>query len=392
MPNITIHRGTHQIGGCVTEISTERARVFIDFGSDLPGVTALTEPSPVDGLTFGDRSNSALFLTHYHGDHIGRVGEVLPGVPVYIGATAKELQQKLAERMRSPDLGKIAEMLTYSALDRIEIGDITVTPLMIDHSAFDAYMFVIDAGGKRILHTGDFRAHGFRGGKTFDMLRRYAPGTDYIICENTTLSRSAEPAISERELQTKARGIMAENKYVFVLCASTNIDRIGAFYHANPKGRLFICDRYQKSLLEIVRGRHADKSVFYDFKRVYDYAPNLNGLMEDKGFCMLIRQGAFFGNMLNRYKGRSKILYSMWTGYLKGDAKNERLVDFLSGYEFEVLHTSGHANPDDLKKLYEAVNPKAGLIPIHGEAPDRFRKLLPDGNVIVLEDGEAITI
>ena len=34
---VTIHRGTHQIGGCVTEIEHERYKVFIDFGTPLPG-------------------------------------------------------------------------------------------------------------------------------------------------------------------------------------------------------------------------------------------------------------------------------------------------------------------------------------------------------------------
>ena len=34
---IVIHRGTNQIGGCVTEIKTENHRIFIDFGEELPG-------------------------------------------------------------------------------------------------------------------------------------------------------------------------------------------------------------------------------------------------------------------------------------------------------------------------------------------------------------------
>ena len=34
---IIIHRGTHQIGGCVTEIKTEEARIIIDMGTPLPG-------------------------------------------------------------------------------------------------------------------------------------------------------------------------------------------------------------------------------------------------------------------------------------------------------------------------------------------------------------------
>ncbi len=32
---ITIHRGTHQIGGCATEIRTKNTRIFIDFGTAL---------------------------------------------------------------------------------------------------------------------------------------------------------------------------------------------------------------------------------------------------------------------------------------------------------------------------------------------------------------------
>lgn len=72
---IIIHRGTHQIGGCVTEIDSNGAKVFIDFGSNLPG-HASQEPSyPIAGLTVSDGSKSALFLTHYHGDHVGRLGE-----------------------------------------------------------------------------------------------------------------------------------------------------------------------------------------------------------------------------------------------------------------------------------------------------------------------------
>ena len=34
--NIKIHRGLDQIGGCITEISTDTSRVFIDFGQRIP--------------------------------------------------------------------------------------------------------------------------------------------------------------------------------------------------------------------------------------------------------------------------------------------------------------------------------------------------------------------
>lgn len=34
---ITIHRGINQIGGCITEISTQTTRIFVDMGENLPG-------------------------------------------------------------------------------------------------------------------------------------------------------------------------------------------------------------------------------------------------------------------------------------------------------------------------------------------------------------------
>ena len=47
---VTIHRGTHQIGGCVTEIEHERYKVFIDFGTPLPG-SGGGKLFPIEGIT-----------------------------------------------------------------------------------------------------------------------------------------------------------------------------------------------------------------------------------------------------------------------------------------------------------------------------------------------------
>lgn len=388
MTQITIHRGTRQIGGCVAEIAAEYSRVFIDFGKNLPGVD--TPASEIGGLTTENGKNSALFLTHYHGDHMGRLGDLLPEIPIYMGKTAKAIQMNYVERTDLENLPLFARIQTFQSLDRITVGDITVTPLMIDHSAFDAYMFIIEADSKRILHTGDFRLHGVRGGKTLKMLAHYAKNIDYIICEGTTMSRNGEPPMSEHTLRQKAAAMMKDTKYVFVLCPTTNIDRIGAFYHANPKGRLFVCDTYQKKQLNTVRKGHANKSSFYDFRYVCNYAPNLDQVMEEKGFCMLVRQKGYFQHVMERYKDNCLVLYSMWTGYLDERAKNQALVNFLAPYRgrMRVLHTSGHASPEDIRKLHETVTPKCGLIPIHTDTPEGFEELISAGQVILLDDGE----
>jgi ribonuclease J len=314
-----------------------------------------------------------------------------------MGRTAKAIQGIYTRRTAPDKLPMVEGIRTFVPPDLVQVGDIAVTPLMIDHSAFDAYMFVIEAGGSRILHTGDFRLHGVRGGKTLKMLRCYARGMDYVVCEGTTLSRDGEQPMTEHGLGLKAAALMRNPKYVFALCSSTHIDRIGVLYHANPKRRLFVCDDYQKEILTAVREAHAGKSGFYDFKRVYDYAPNLDKLMEEKGFCMLVRQGrGSLQNVMKKYMEQRKddclVIYSMWTGYLDGRAKNQGLCDFLAPYGYRVLHTSGHAPPEDLKRLYETVKPKRGLIPIHSDAPELFSAFVPDGKLLPLGDGEEYEI
>lgn len=67
--NLIIHRGADQIGGCITEISTENCKILIDFGSNLPGCKKeeLTEEQVKSIVGNAD----AVFYTHYHSDHVG---------------------------------------------------------------------------------------------------------------------------------------------------------------------------------------------------------------------------------------------------------------------------------------------------------------------------------
>ena len=79
----------------------------------------------------------------------------------------------------------------------------------------------------------------------------------------------------------------------------------------------------------------------------------------------------------------------MWDGYLdeKREAYNEALAKAL-GKDWIPLHTSGHCDMNDMRKLFTMLQPK-GIIPIHTYRPDEFAKLF--GNewyVIKLRDGE----
>ena len=156
---IKVYRGTHQIGGCITEIKTSAARIIIDMGAELPSATTATKLLEIDGVTCGTPNCDAVLFTHYHGDHVGMYEKILPDIPVYMGSAAKRIyavvQNALKKKLDkgSPDI--VEKFREYAIGKPLKFGDIKVTPYVVDHSAFDAYMLLIEAEGKRILHTGD---------------------------------------------------------------------------------------------------------------------------------------------------------------------------------------------------------------------------------------------
>ena len=98
-----------------------------------------------------------------------------------------------------------------------------------------------------------FRSHGARGRKMPLVFEKFASNLDVLITEGTLLSRPNERVMTEHELSREAEEMMRKNKNVFVLCSSTNIDSIAAFFAAaiETKKPFIVCD-YQKDILDIV--------------------------------------------------------------------------------------------------------------------------------------------
>ena len=397
---IIIHRGTNQIGGCITEIKTNKARVIVDFGSNLPN-DDLPEKNEIqiEGVTRGTPSCDAIFFTHYHADHIGMYARVLPEISMYMGQAAKAIFLRYLNRIRLGDhinkdeIEAAEKIKTYKENQPILIGDITVTPYRVSHSAYDSYMFLIEADGKRILHTGDFRNHGFMGESLIETLRKYIKKVDVSIVEGTLLSRDYENVVSETQIIDKISEFIKKNKYVYILCASTNIDRIAAAYAATPKGKYFLCDEYQREILSVAGEDSKNDPKYknlYRFEKVLAYGDNLYDKIASKGFCMIIRANSDFKKIMEKFdKKDSVILYSMWEGYLKEDQFGHK--EFLEGYHWEKLHSSGHATKEAIEELCKITEPDF-IIPIHTVSPEKFSILDLKGEVLYLEDGEKFSL
>lgn len=375
--DISIYNG-NQIGGCITTITSNSGKkICIDIGENLPTINKTNqEELKIQGLTYGKKQYEAVIVTHYHGDHLGNYKKVLLEIPIYIGEISKKIYKILQKRLVNAKITneKVLKIIdnfkTYKIPEKIKLEDFVITPIAVDHSAFDAYMLLIEVDGKRILYTGDFRLHGQRGKKVILALEKYVKKVDCIICEGTMLSRVNEQVITERELGYKAEKIFRENKYSFVMCSSTNIDRIASFHKATLNAnRLFVCDNYQNEILEYIDLN--SRSSLYKFKnKVLSYGENILELMKKKGFVMLVRDNFISRKAIEEFP-KNIFIYSEWKGYLNKEFKQYESLQKFVPENYKYLHTSGHANLSAIRKVCETVKPDY-LIPIHSESPEEF--------------------
>lgn len=397
---ITIHRGINQIGGCITEVqSSSGTKILIDLGHNLPDEDGQAKdeydvPENLDCLLDGV---SAVFYTHYHGDHIAFEAAVNEkGVDQYLGQLAKKVKEIFYDHMsKGPNrekyeaaLNAVRKFKTYRADETVTINDINITPYYVSHSAADAYMFVLECDGKKILHTGDFRDHGYLRNSPYGVLKKYVVNekTDVLITEGTMLSRADERMMSERELQQRAFELMKVYRYVFVLCSSTDLDRLASFYQATDrcKDRPFLADGYQCMLLKAFTNAFGHKIPEYNFSAAIRFNSAMPQKMTGSGFTMLVRASSVFMKWMKALvpmlpKEETVIIYSQYRGYIEpgNRAFNATTCNFIKAFEwnFEYLHTSGHASREALAKVCNIVNPSSAIIPIHKDNGSDFRSL-----------------
>lgn len=427
---IKIHRGLDQIGGCITEISTETSRVFIDMGQNLPGNGGATTPEEDRALVNGILSQNvkvhqAVVYTHAHEDHVGLFEYVPNSIPQYIGEGGKllliekydlikkshELNLRVVEGLSSINDGparrqrievirqeidavkeKIRILNSFHTWSRtkshaspkaFEIGDIRITPFFNCHSIYDSYMFLIEADGKRIWHTGDYRDHGYLGKGLIPTLKRYATDIDVLITEGTMLKREDE-CIHEHEVSRRMANVMDAFKYVIVLASSTDIERLAAIKEAAKCANktLYINGGYMNRTMKIFTEREAEIS-----KGLFEFHPSFVRFddpklpaMKKRGFVLIsgVNQLVQVEEICDGLNPNDVLfIYSSWDGYYKDPeqvAINPLYKAFREAFTNVIdIHTSGHASKETIQKVINTVQPKE-VICIHKEPDASLRR------------------
>lgn len=413
MLKIKVHRGSHQIGGSITEIYTENTHIFIDFGSELNADPEDSTDGEMIEMIQHTKCDAVLF-THYHGDHIGLMKHIPEHdsegrlIRLGIGKVARQVLINIHDTLTGfgddgEEHREYLDILTdqnrmFDVEDGVPlvIGDMTIIPVFVDHSAYDAYMFVIESGNTAIVHTGDFRTHGRLGKRFFERLEKALgdKDIDVLITEGTMMSRLGETVLTEEQLQDKAIEIFKkpENKYAFLVCSSTNVESLASFANAAMKqGHAFFVNYYVYKQIELYRESAGLKNYALRFQKTYKFEKmdEINPktgmtqpeFMKKNGFLMLIGSSDAYKKRMDYFKDQDPLLiYSMWSGYVdkRADTYDEKWGSLYHSWNPERridLHTSGHATADDIRRMILTVKPNKYILPIHTEKPEMFERL-----------------
>ena len=420
-----IHRGTQEIGGSCVEVWTEKSRILVDLGMPLVN----PDGSEFDYNRFKDKSREeivndgilpdipslygikekqnldAILISHYHADHHGFLPYADKHIPVYLGTATQEILIFNEEFFT----GNIPErpFKNFIGEKKFKIGDFTITPYLVDHSAFDAYAFLIEAEGKKLFYTGDFRSHGLKE-KYFYRMKHIAPkDVDYMLMEGACIGRGHQRFKKETDLIQDFETIFNNSQGINMITVSAqNIDRIKAINQAciNCNKKLVV-DFYTAATMLAMRkhgkipnpkdDRHIQVYYPYKLAKLIRWKRGVDALYpyviykitreeistQHRDIVMLVRPSVQSDIALIDELGQGNYIYSMWSGYLKKDpAKKFKLYLESRGLTFHQIHTSGHADEQALKDMVRFINPKT-LVPIHTFEGDKYAELFDEVNV-----------
>lgn len=407
---LIIHRGTQEIGGSCVQISSGDCSILLDAGSPLAESRTDVDLSRID---FSD-----LFISHPHQDHFGLIENLGRDKTVHIGETARQLIETTRIFLGKPPLSISFSPLNNRTWVELRPG-FRVMPYLMDHSCVDAFGFLIEADGKRLYYSGDFRAHGRRK-QAFDWFLNDPPrDIDLLLMEGTMMGRDNTVFADEEAVEQGMLDVLRKHydTACFLICSGQHIDRLCAAYRACIKAdRIFVIDIYTAFILRIVASRFPSLPDINSAKNIKVLTKGLTAgvhykkIVDNRGYFGTFARDIFrpdtnidideilrepsryflkISNFSDLLKDLQKcgVSYSMWSGYLEEqkyrDIKQNPKVSF---YE---IHTSGHAVRNDLQRFAARLNPKL-LVPVHTERATDYSPMFE--NVVVLKDGEEFQI
>ena len=388
--------GLGEIGKNMYAIEHDDEIIIIDAGISFADMTTFGVDYLVPDYSYLKENESkikALFITHGHEDHIGGIPFLLSSVnipKIYAPNQASELiKLKLEDKNIRYD-----NVITYKSDDVIKFKYFEVDFFITTHSIPDSHGIRVKTPDGVIVTTGDFKFDLTPIGPVADlhkMARIGEEGVDLLVSDSTN---ALNPGVSnsESKVDEALNDIFAKHTTERIILATfaSNIYRLKHIVETcyKYKRKIAIFGRSMENNIEI-----SIKGGYINHPEIFVSADEANNL-KPKEVCILCTgsQGEPLAALSRIADGEHKsiklrpddvVIFS--SSPIPGNAMSiGRTINklYLKGVKVYTntdnidIHTSGHANIEELKLMIRLIKPKY-MLPFHGE----YRMLKNHANI-----------
>jgi len=391
--------------------------IIVDSGVMFPEDELLGIDYVIPDYTFLKQNESKikyLLITHGHEDHIGGIPFLLQSVnipKIYAPAQAKELiDKKLLERNLN-----YKHIVIYNEETKIKTKYFNIEFFRTTHSIPDSHGIAIRTPNGVIVMTGDFKFDLTPIGPMADLhkMARIGAGGVKLLLSDSTNALVPGTSVSESVVDENLNEIFATNKNSRIIIATfaSNIYRL--------KHIIETCKKHKRKV--VLFGRSMDTSVDIAIKCGYIKDKNIiidsevANKLKPSEVCLLCTgsQGeplAALSRIANGSHRQIKLIpndivvfsSSPIPGNGASVAKtiNKLYLKGVTVYTNNMteIHSSGHANQEELKLMLKLFNPEY-FAPYHGE----YRMLkthcdlaiecgIAKKNTFILENGDVLSV
>jgi ribonuclease J len=378
--------GLGEVGMNCLALETEEAILVIDCGITFPEDDHGIELLHPDFSYLLERAEKVcgVFLTHGHEDHIGALPYLLPelNVPVWGPRHALKLALRRVRDRPGKSSALKVDFRPAVAGERYEVGPFAVEPVRVSHSIIEATALYVQSSAGRVLHTGDFKFDPDPpDGQPTDeekLLELGERGVDVLLSDSTNIDSHGAAGSESGVADALSDVIGSARQRVVVGLFSSNVQRLISLGQiAKKTGRRI--GLLGRSLRTHVEAAHDLGHLTWQSDLTNDELAScrpsqlmvLAGGTQAEAGSAMTRIARAEHPALTLAAGDSVILSSR---VIPGnDRRVSRMVSDLLRLDVELhthtsrreLHTSGHANRDELSHMLELVRPRC-FIPVHG--------------------------
>ena len=378
--------GLGEIGKNMYLLEHDDEIIIIDAGISFADMAILGVDYLVPDYTYLKDNESkikGLFITHGHEDHIGGIPFLLQNInipKIYAPNQAAELiKMKLLDKNIRYD-----NIITYNSDDVYKFKHFTVDFFRTTHSIPDSHGIRIKTPNGTVVTTGDFKIDFTPIGPIADlhkMARVGEEGVDLLVSDSTNALNDGISA-SESKVDEALNEIFDQytNERLIIATFASNIYRLKHIVETcyNHKRKICIFGRSMENNIDIsINGGYiSHKELFI--------TPDEANQLKPKEVCLLCTgsQGEPLAALSRIADGEHKfiklrpddiVVFSSSPIPGNGLSINRTInklylkgVKVFTSSDTSDIHTSGHANIEELKLMIRLIKPKY-MLPFHGD-------------------------